>query len=1115
MKSRSVSNLIFVTLMALTLIVLLLNLPDAGIVSAYSGPLILYALLTAFALFFAAALLQGELSAAHAIGVLAALSLPIDTRDSMTWAIAIGGLLGGILVAFAGERRLPGQSPQDRTVRAILMMSARVCIPYYSSAFFFTLIGGALPIRLDDPDQIVRIILFCTVYTGFYFLIFLMETYGRAYGLWRILRVNNPEIMTVLGLPLPLAVLGAHIYNNLSLLAFAICMIGLGLAILAPYIISRTQKQLRKQVEELRSLSVMSQAIRANYETRSLMNLVYIQVSNLLETDNFTVALYHPIEKQLEFPLVIREGQQIDIPRQPLPPNTPLSRVLETQLPLLLERDAAKEGWIRGLSAPEGTYSWLGVPLQAGGSLYGAMVVSSPNAHRIFTSDDLRLLNIVAANTSVALENSQLYERQTERAGRLALLNTTLAELTGSLSPDAVLDTIVSNALPLANAQAVSLMMSVGTGIPHTLARSAGLSETFIASIPQPLLAADVEQTQPILVGNARDDARALPIREQLSASNLSAWMELPLLASSGRLGVMTLYYQYPQSFADEDIELLRAFATQAAQAILNAREYRRADDALSRRVGQLMALATISHEMTATLDARSICALVLEFALNATVTHIGTVMLADEFGELDVMAQYGYPLESVSRRALLAQPITRRVFETGEPTLILDLSREEAVEPLLPTIRAQVAAPIVRSGTVIGVMTLESEEIDNFTPEDKEFIQQLSDQAVIAIDNTRLFQDIREARDRLRLILDNMSEPLLLIDRAGVIALANPRVDKLGFHPDILLGQTVESLLSHPDFYFAERLGFADGDEVRALVGALGTAAIDTPAPHAYKLEVREEPIYLERNIMPVRGVDGRGIGLMMVFYDETEARQLALAREDFSRMIIHDLRGPLTAVTTSLKLMNDIIPGDSEFKPLVETTSTTGRRAIKKLLNRVDSLLDVAKMETGQLGLDTSPTEIATLIDTVCIELSPLAHELGIQIQTLLPPEYPLLEIDGDKVERVLLNLLDNALKFSPEDGIVKIRAFTPGTRSAPDGYSRIEVVDNGPGVPLEYRETLFNRFVQVPGRAGKRRGTGLGLTFCRLVAESHGGRIWIEDNPEGGTIFAFTLPVASTPR
>lgn len=1116
MPQRLFETLIYWVLLLATGAALLFNAPDTAVIPQYSGPLILYVLLTAFALVFGAALVQGELSAAHAIGVLAGLSLSVELQGAITWAVALGGLIGGVLVVFIGDRRLPWQRPQERSMRAMLLIVARVTLSFFLATQFYKTLGGALPIQLNSMEHVLWVVGFCVVYTAIYLILFLLEMYGRGYGMRHVLRTNLLEVLTVLGLPLPLSVLGAHIYNNLSVLAFAICMLGLSLAIIAPYVISRAQLLLRKQVEELRSLSVMSQAIRANYQYASLMNMVYVQVSNLLDVDNFMVALYDPDKQQLEYPLVIRDGKEVQQPAAPLPVNSPIKRVLETHLPLLLSRDAGKEGWVRGLSVPEGDYSWLGVPLQAGGSLFGAMVVTSPGKRRVFTSDDLRLLNIVAASTGVALENSFLYEQQKKRAHKLTQLNAMLAQLTESLSPDAVLETIVNEATTLANADAAAVMLVTNGDDALSLARGRGLSDTFKARLPRPLIfeqESSLTQSTLLVVSDVRDDVRAAAIRESVLAEGLLAWIELPFLVGGSRMGALTLYYRQSQKFINEDVEVLRAFATQASQAIQNAYTFRRADEALSRRVGQMLALATISHELTATLDLRTICGLVLEFALNATFTHVGTIMLKDDYGELEIISQYGYPLETVSRHDLVQQQVTVYALRSGEPVLISDIANRSDMTPAVHGLRSQMAVPIVRRGAVLGVITLESEEVNFFTEEDTQFVQQLADQAVIAIDNTQLFQRMKEARDRVQLILDNMSEPLLLIDRSGVIALANPRVDKLGFHPDLLLGQSVESLLAHEDFHLPSRLGFESPSDVRTLLQGLGKPiAGQEYQPFAYELDSKAQTVYLQRNIIPVANEQGNIIALMIVLYDETEAHGLAQAREDLVRMIVHDLRSPLTAVTTSLKLMNEVIPAESEFKEVIDSASTAGRRAIRKLLDRVDSLLDVARLESGQINLDTRSAELATIVDTVCAELSPLAHELDVKMEIDIPDTLPMLQVDADKTERVFLNLLDNALKFSPEDSAVTIRAHAPGTAGATDGYVRVDVIDLGPGVPEEYKLTLFNRFVQVRGREGRRRGSGLGLTFCRLVVEAHGGRIWIEDNSAGGTIFSFTLPVAA---
>jgi signal transduction histidine kinase len=222
---------------------------------------------------------------------------------------------------------------------------------------------------------------------------------------------------------------------------------------------------------------------------------------------------------------------------------------------------------------------------------------------------------------------------------------------------------------------------------------------------------------------------------------------------------------------------------------------------------------------------------------------------------------------------------------------------------------------------------------------------------------------------------------------------------------------------------------------------------------------------------------------------------------------MIVHDLRSPLTAISTSLKLLNEMAPPDDD--PLgrsIRKTTEVSLRALRKLLHLVDSLLDIAKMESGNMTLETSRHELKPIADNVRFELSPLAEELNIRVDVLIPDNIPPLMIDSNKVERVLLNLVDNALKFTPVDGLVEIRAECDDNKLV-----RIRVTDTGPGIPDEHKARIFDRFQQVEQGKSHRRGTGLGLTFCRLTIEAHGGSIWIEDNVAGGSVFAFTLPMA----
>jgi signal transduction histidine kinase len=165
---------------------------------------------------------------------------------------------------------------------------------------------------------------------------------------------------------------------------------------------------------------------------------------------------------------------------------------------------------------------------------------------------------------------------------------------------------------------------------------------------------------------------------------------------------------------------------------------------------------------------------------------------------------------------------------------------------------------------------------------------------------------------------------------------------------------------------------------------------------------------------------------------------------------------------------------------------------------------------MENGITSLESEPCEIGGIIDTVLDELHPLATEMDVRLLNRAVERLPALDIDREKIERVLYNLIDNAIKFTPGRADVAINV----QRVDGNGFVCVSVVDHGPGIPPDYRESLFDRFQQIEGRYARRRGSGLGLTYCKLAVEAHGGQIWIEDNPDGGSIFNFTLPLMHFP-
>jgi signal transduction histidine kinase len=246
-----------------------------------------------------------------------------------------------------------------------------------------------------------------------------------------------------------------------------------------------------------------------------------------------------------------------------------------------------------------------------------------------------------------------------------------------------------------------------------------------------------------------------------------------------------------------------------------------------------------------------------------------------------------------------------------------------------------------------------------------------------------------------------------------------------------------------------------------------------------------------------------------MMILREVTEDLELQRMRDDLSNTIIHDLRSPLSSILGSLYFMEELAEHSQESR--AGQALATGIRSATNLLSLVNSLLDIARLSTGQTLVELQAQRLESVLEAAIEYLLPLAEHSEVALTEEVEADLPLVLIDEDKINRVLVNLIDNALKFTPPGGRVTVSAAR-SANGAKDSMVRCTVRDTGPGIPPEYRTRIFDRFVQIADRPGRRRGTGIGLNFCRLAVEAHGGQIWVDDAPGGGSEFSFTLPAVA---
>jgi len=222
-----------------------------------------------------------------------------------------------------------------------------------------------------------------------------------------------------------------------------------------------------------------------------------------------------------------------------------------------------------------------------------------------------------------------------------------------------------------------------------------------------------------------------------------------------------------------------------------------------------------------------------------------------------------------------------------------------------------------------------------------------------------------------------------------------------------------------------------------------------------------------------------------------------LQALKEDLTNMVIHDLKGPLSEIVANIDMMlNQPLP---DFLAELLDAAMVGA---DNLMRMITNLLDISRMEEDRLVLNIAPVDSGRMIEEIGTRFRSLANLNNVSIGVEVTEDLPLLMADQRLIERVFINLVSNALDYTPESGRITIGA------EFADGSFRFEVRDTGAGIAPELHEKIFEKFSQ--GQQGPARtGSGLGLTFCRMAAEAHGGRIWVESEPGRGSSFIFILP------
>jgi GAF domain-containing protein len=821
------------------------------------------------------------------------------------------------------------------------------------------------------------------------------------------------------------------------------------------------------------------------------------------------------------------------------------------------------------INLEHGVHAVLGVPIFRGDQVVGAIGVAR-NERRPFLDADIRLVQTFADQATIAMENVRLFNETKETLERQTAISDILRVISASptdLKP--VLDALAESAVRFCGAEDASVMLLREDG--YEAAAHYGPLEMSIERYALDRGSVTGRAILELRTVHAEDVTAndEFPLSKSYAAADgQRTVLVTPLIREGQALGAIALRRGEPRPFTERQIELTRTFADQAVIAIENVRLFNETKEALEQQTAVGEVLKTISRSA---FDLDAVLQTVMENATRICGADIGWMSRAEEKTYQLVAFSKGFPddvraeLEDApgggfGRRSIDRPGVMPRVIADRKTIHIEDILDDTGLQESFIAKRTRsrsvLGVPMLREGKPIGAMVLSRYEVKPFTDREVKLVETFADQAAIAIENVRLFDEVKESlaqQTAVGEVLKAISrsafelEPILdtVVENAARLAEADLAwmVRREG---DQIVGGARYS--SDGDLSaFASLEGIHGVVRFTAKGGSIaGRAFLDRRTVHVEDITVDRE-LFEDSRVPKATGsrtvlavpllVEGEAIGVILVarrtvrrFSDrevqvvETFADQAAIAiqnvrlfneiqdksrqlevanrhKSEFLANMSHELRTPLNAIIGFSEVLLQGIFGDVNEKQREYLTDVLGSG--QHLLSLINDILDLSKIEAGRMDLDLSTFALRDALESGVTIVRERAARHGIQLSTVVAKDVGAIEADERKVKQILYNLLSNAVKFTPDGGRVEVSV------RADNGDVRIEVRDTGIGVGASDQERIFDEFRQV-GRERSREGTGLGLTLTKRFVELHGGRIWLDSAPGEGSTFGFTLPM-----
>jgi PAS domain S-box-containing protein len=721
--------------------------------------------------------------------------------------------------------------------------------------------------------------------------------------------------------------------------------------------------------------------------------------------------------------------------------------------------NAAYEGFSRALVAP---MVW-------GSETLGVIGVGIHDGERVFGEDDEELLDTFASLASLALRNAETFGERSRQA-RVQRGFYRIASLLGEpLSLAEAYDAAAQAAAEALGADFAAVAVAGGGGLTvvggHELPAD-------VRSLPLPRSLVD-----------AADEANVLAAPSVAGDERFSGtWHEVPfasLLAipvAGEQAGLVLVYFREARTFARDDLELAQQLAAAARGALERSRlfEAERTARSLSQQLARTGSLLATELDPAAVLEA------VVSEAVELLRVD-AAALAAREGSDLVVAAAVGDGAEdALGHRSPASGWAAGAVVQSGAPVVYDDAAQNNGLSEgdvfLASGHSAYVGVPVAaREGGLHGVLSVYAREPRPWREEEVQALVALAANASVALTNAELYQRVALEREQSLAILANIADGIVAVDRDGHVVLWNRAAEEITGVPA------------------AEAVGRAPGQVLQRELESEGEAA----ANRLVAIQRGGEEVWLSLSEAVMRDPSGVVAGRIFAFRDISAEHVVEQMKSDFVSTVSLELRTPLTSIYgfAQTLLREDVAFSEAERLTFLDFIA----RESERLTTIVDALLNVARIDTGDLTVSIEPTDVDAVVEAVVASASSSAN--GHRFVADVEGGRCRAQADPDKLRQVLDQLVSNAVKYSPGGGTVVVSA-----QRRSDAVE-VAVADEGVGIPPSERDRIFSKFY----KAGSGPGTGLGLFIARGLVREMGGHMWVESEEGRGSRFVFDLPVA----